>query len=89
MMSEKDLMRRAAEEFIKVFGRKYLQDTYHDSCLAYGLINNGDTYWVFTGIKGSKDLPNRKANDKGWVVYGQVWLDAHTGEMKKIDYVLE
>ena len=41
MMSEKDLMRRAAEEFIKVFGRKYLQDTYHDSCLAYGLINNG------------------------------------------------
>jgi len=88
MLDEKILQKRAVEELIKVFGRQYLEETSKGACTAWGPLDD-DTYWVFTGIKGSKDLPNRKADAKGWVVYGEVWLDAHTGEMKKIDYVLE
>ena len=88
MLDERTLMRKATEEFIKVFGRKYLQDNYQNTCKAYGIIGD-QTYQLFIGIKGSKDLPNRKANKKGWVVYGLVLLDAITGERKKLEYALE
>ena len=88
MLDERTLMRMATEEFIKVFGRKYLQDNYYNTCKAYGIIDE-NTYQLFIGIKGSKDLPDRKANEKGWVVYGLVWLDTTTGEKKKFEYALE
>lgn len=64
MLDEKILRKIAVNELIKVFGRKYLQDTYHTSCTAEGMVTD-DIYQLFIGIKGSKDLPGRKANDKG------------------------
>ena len=88
MLDAKTLMHKATSELVKVFGKKYLQDNYPNTCKAYGIMDD-QTYQLFVGIKGSKDLPNRKANEKGWVVYGLVLLDANTGEVKKLDYVLE
>ena len=88
MLSERELMKIAVNELIRVFGRKYLQDNYRNTCKSYGMIG-GDTYQLFVGIKGSNDLPNRQANAKGWVVYGLVLLDAMTGAVKKLEYVLE
>lgn len=88
MLTEKELRRRAVDELIRVFGRKYLQDNFKNTCQAYGMVND-DTYQLFIGIKGFDDLPHRKANAKGWVVYGIVFIDANTGEVKSIEYELE
>lgn len=88
MLSEKKLTQKATEELIKVFGKKYLQDNFRNTCVARGSLAD-DAYQFFVGIKGSKDLPNREANEKGWVVYGLVILDAITGEAKKMEYSLE
>ena len=88
MLNENDLMKIALTELIRIFGRKYLQDTHKDTCRAYGMVNES-TYMLFLGIKGSKDLPHRKATDKGWVVYGKILLDAITGKVKNTEYVLE
>ena len=88
MLDEKILRRIAVDELIRVFGRKYLQDTFKISCTAEGMVTD-DTYQLFLGIKGSDDLPGRKATEKGWVVYGLVLLDANTGAVKKFDYALE
>ena len=48
-----------------------------------------DTYQLFVGVKGEKDLPGRKATLKDWVVYALVYVDAQTGEVKQFNYVLE
>ena len=88
MLTEKELRRRAVDELIRVFGRKYLQDNFKNTCQAYGMVND-DTYQLFIGIKGFDDLPHRKANAKGWVVYGVAFIDANTGELKRIEYELE
>lgn len=88
MLTEKELMRKATDELIRVFGKKYLQDNYSNTCLAYGMVAD-DTYQLFIGIKGYDDLPHRKANAKGWVVYGKALIDANTGELKSIEYELE
>ena len=88
MYDMKTLRRIAVEELIRVFGRKYLEETNSISCTAEGMVTD-DTYMLFLGIKGRKDLPDRKATPDGWVVYGQVFLDANTGEVKKFEYELE
>lgn len=88
MLDTKKLMQKATAELVKVFGKKYLQDNYPNTCKAYGMVDD-QTYQLFIGIKGSKDLPGRNANEKGWVVYGLVLLDAITGDVKKLDYALE
>lgn len=87
-MTEPELFHIAAKEFIRIFGRKYLHDNNRTSCTAEGIIAN-NTYMLFLGIKGSKDLPDRKATPKGWVVYGLIHLDTNTGEIKKLEYQLE
>lgn len=88
MLDEKALRRIAVDELIRVFGRKYLQDTFKISCTAEGMVTD-DMYQLFLGIKDSDDLPGRKATEKGWGVYGLVLLDANTGSVKKFDYALE
>lgn len=88
MMSENKLIEIASSEIARIFGKKYLKDNYDDSCIAAGFIQ-GKIYQLFIGIKSKKDLPDRKANKKGWVVYGLIWLDALTGELVKKEYVLE
>ena len=88
MLDSKTLMQKATAELIRLFGKEYLQANYKNTCKAYGMVD-AQTYQLFVGIKGSEDLPNRKATDKGWVVYGNVFLDANTGRIKKTDYVLE
>ena len=88
MYDMKTLRRIAVEELIRVFGRKYLEETNSISCTAEGMVTD-DTYQLFLGIKDSDDLPGRKATPKGWVVYGLIFLDANTGEVKKFEYELE
>lgn len=88
MLSTKELMKKATGELIKVFGKEYLQKNYENTLEGHGIVGD-NTFMLFLGLKGSKDLPDRKANDKGWVVYGKVMLDIHTGETKEIEYALE
>ena len=88
MLTEKELYKIAVDELIRIFGERYLRETYKTSCTAYGMVDD-ETYMVFTGINGSKDIPNRRANDHGWVVYGEIRVDAATGKIKKREYVLE
>ena len=88
MLDAKTLFNKAASVLIDTFGKEYLKANYKNTCRAYGMVD-ADTYQLFVGIKDSEDLPNRQATDKGWVVYGKVWLDAHTGDVKEFDYALE
>ena len=88
MIDEKVLFEMAVDEMIRVFGRKYLQDNYRNTCRAAGMVTD-DTYQLFLGIKDSDELPDRKATAKGWVVYGLIYLDANTGKVKKLEYQLE
>ena len=87
-MEEKELVKVATKKIIELFGRKYLQDTYDGSCTAYGMVDD-DTFLFFLGIKGDYELPDREANDHGWVVYAKVLIDKATGMIKDVDYVLE
>ena len=88
MLSERMLQRKAADELIRVFGREYLQKNYENTCRAWGYLPDS-RYMFFVGIKDEDDLPDRKANEKGWVVYGTLILDATSGEVIQFDYVLE
>ena len=88
MLNDRDLMKLACRELARVFGRKYLQEHYEGTLEGHGMIDD-DTFMLFVGIKTTKDLPGHPATDKGWTVYGRVLLDAHTGALKSIDYLLE
>ena len=88
MLDENVLMQKATNELISLFGKEYLKNNYKNTCRAFGMVDN-QTFQLFVGIKDSDDLPNRKATEKGWVVYGKVLLDANTGKIKNIEYVLE
>ena len=88
MLETNLLFERAMAEIISIFGKEYLRANYENTCQASGIIG-GNTYQLFVGIKGSKDLPERQANEKGWVVYAKILLDAATGKVKQTEYVLE
>ena len=88
MLTTSELFKIAMSELISLFGKEYLKTNYENTCQASGMLNN-QTYQLFVGIKDKKDLPERKANDKGWVVYAKILLDATTGNLEDIEYVLE
>lgn len=88
MLNERTLMQRAMDKLIDLFGKEYLKNNYKNTCRAFGMVDD-QTFQLFVGIKDSDDLPNRKATDKGWVVYGKILLDANTGTIKNTEYVLE
>ena len=81
-------MKLAVREMKKIFGVQYLRDNIEDTWIATGIIFE-KIFQLFVGLKTSDDLPDRKANDKGWVVYGLIWLDANTGEILKKEYAVE
>ena len=87
MLTTKELFKKAMAELINLFGKEYLRANYENTCQASGLVK--DKYHFFVGIKDADDLPNRKADDKGWVVYASIILDAATGNVIQKDYVLE
>ena len=88
MLTTKELFNKAMEELIGLFGKEYLKANFENTCQSSGMIGE-NTYFFFVGLKDSKDLPNRKANDKGWVVYAKILVDAITGDIKEKDFVLE
>jgi len=84
-MEERELARIAISKLIETFGKQYLRENYAGSCTSYGMLDD-ETFLFFLGIKTSSDLPHRKANDHGWVIYGKVLVDALSGEIKDLDY---
>lgn len=88
VLNMQDLMKKACAELANVFGREYLRKNHERTLEGHGMVDP-DTFMLFVGLKDRNDLPEREANEKGWVVYGRVLLDAHTGELKDIEYALE
>lgn len=88
MLTTKTLFKKAMAELVNLFGKEYLKANYENTCQASGLLND-QTYQLFVGIKDKEDLPKREANEKGWVVYAKILLDAATGNVREIEYVLE
>lgn len=88
MLNEKDLMRIATRKLIDIFGKQYLRDNYTNIIKSYGMIDN-NIFGLFVGIKSDDDLPGRKAERHGWVVYGQVNVNATTGKVINSAYALE
>lgn len=88
MMSEKELMRIATRKLIDIFGKQYLRDNYTNTIKSYGKIDD-NIFALFVGIKSIDDLPKRKAERHGWVVYGQVNVNATTGKVLDTVYALE
>lgn len=88
MLPYESLFKRAMAEIISIFGKEYLKENYEGTCQAEGIIDTGE-YQFFVGIKDLNDLPGRKADEKGWVVYANVLIDAITGNVVKREYVLE
>ena len=70
MLSDRDLMKLACRELVRVFGRKYLQAHYEGTLEGHGMIDD-DTFMLFVGIKTDEDLPDHPATDKGWTVHGR------------------
>ena len=64
MLDDERLMQIAVSELIKIFGKDYLKKNYQNTCRAYGMISE-HTYQFFVDIKDFKDLPDRKATEKG------------------------
>lgn len=89
MLDRKSLAQIATNKLIEIFGRKYLQDNYANTCKASGMVAD-NVFQLFVGIKSDDDLPGRKAYDHhGWVVFGKVLVNAITGEIVDTEYVLE
>ena len=74
MLSEEVLERKAIRELARIYGREYVMENFPGRCIAYG-INHGK-YYFFCGFKGSEELPDREADEKGWVVCAELWMDA-------------
>lgn len=87
-MEEKTLIDIAVRKIRELFGEEYIRSTNGGRCSSRGMIDD-NTFMFFVAFKGSRDLPNRKANDHGWVVYAKVLIDKTTGEIKDLDYALE
>lgn len=88
MLDRKKLVQIATEKLIEIFGKKYLRDNYTNTIKSTGMIDD-NTFALFVGLKSIDDLPGRKADRHGWVVYGQVNVDATTGKVVDTDYALE
>lgn len=88
MLTTNILFKKAMGELIALFGTEYLKANYENTCRASGMIDT-QTYQLFVGIKGADDLPGRKSNEKGWVVFAKILLDATTGKVKQTEYALE
>ncbi len=80
MLAEKTLVQIATKELIKEYGKEYLQKTYEGSCIAKGMATK-DLFMFFLGIKTKTDLPDREADDHGWVVSGTIYIDANSGKI--------
>ena len=88
MLDERTLQKLATEELIKIYGKQYLQENYENTWLGHGMLKNG-RYMLFVGIKTEDDLPDHPADDHGWVVSANVWLDQETGKLLDIRYTKE
>ena len=88
MLTEKELAQVAFDQSTRLFGKKYLQANYPNTYKGYGFVGE-DRFMMFAGFKTLEDLPNHPSDEKGWTVYGHIWLDAHTGEILLFDYLTE
>jgi len=88
MLTKKELVTIATNKMIDIFGKPYLRENFANTCKAQGMVKD-NVFMMFLGFKGKKDFPNREAEKHGWVVFGEVLLDAITGEIIKTEYVLE
>lgn len=86
MLEEKTLAKIALDKIYTWFTEEYLKE--NQALYAYGFVNES-TYQLFVGVKTIDDLPNRKATEKGWVVYGLVFVDALTGEITHEEFEKE
>ena len=88
LLDKETLFKLAKREMMFIFGRRYFEDNYENACTTVEMPTD-ETYQLFVGIKTKRDLPDRETNDKGWVVYAKVVLDAMTGKVVDIEYARE
>ena len=88
MLNEKELVTIATKKIIDIFGKPYLRENFANTCEAKGMTKD-NTFMFFLGFKGKKQLPDREAEKHGWVVFAEVLVDAITGKIVNVDYVLE
>lgn len=86
MLDERTLSKIALDKIYTWFSEEYLKENH--AVYAYGFVSD-TVYQVFVGVKTRKDLPNRKATEKGWVVYGLVFIDALTGKITHEEFEKE
>ena len=80
MLNERELTKIASAELVRAYGKEYLQNTYEGSIIATGMVTD-DLFMFFLGIKGQDKLPDREADDHGWVVSGTIYINANSGEV--------
>lgn len=88
MLSEKELITIATKKMIDIFGKPYLRENFTSTCEAKGIVKD-NIFMFFLGFKSKTQLPDREAESHGWVVYGEVLIDAITGTILGVDYALE
>jgi len=88
MLDLRTLKNLAFDELIRVYGKKYLQDNFYNTCIAHSMLSDG-RFMLFAGIKTDDDLPGREADEKGWVVSATIWLDQATGRLLDMEYTME
>ena len=88
MLSEKELVTIATKKMIEIFGKPYLRENFANTLEAKGMVKD-NIFMFFLGFKGKDAFPERKDEGHGWVVYGEVLLNALTGEITGLEYALE
>ena len=88
MLSLKALKNLAFDELIKIYGKPYLQENFDNTCICHSMLRDG-RFMLFAGIKTEEDLPGHSADDHGWVVSANIWLDQETGKLLDIRYTKE
>lgn len=88
MLDERSLKNIAYDELIKIYGKQYLRVNYDNTWICHGMLSDG-RFMLFVGIKTEDDLPDLPADEKGWVVSANIWLDQKTGEVLDIRYTKE
>ena len=88
MLELEDLKRLAIREVIKIYGKLYLRENYDNTWICHSMMKDG-RFMLFVGIKTASDLPDQPADDHGWAVSANVWLDQETGKLLDIRYTKE
>lgn len=88
MITIEECRKIAANKVKELFGEAYLQENKDKVCIAVSE-NNDERFFLFLGVKTSRDCPDMQPNDIGWCVYAGIYVYRENGNVFVKDYQTE